>query len=198
MINLPATRPQMLLVYRKSDCTVVNVAGGLLKPQNTPEDFGYSSAEYAILEKLPLDYVREAHKYVLRQLPGRVALLLRPYYLHVSAVSGCTIELGSDAPIVSTYQARIPVGQECIFKIEKRGTTRHEVCDSSDQIKVAVPLGVPVRDPQPPVLQLMHGMGLVRLGVFEFPATLETHVYPLENAADTIDCRLFMHFHQKV
>lgn len=198
MLKMPVPAPQMLLVYRKSDCSVVNVVAGAIRPNQTAEDFGYASSEYGIFDKIPPGYVREAHRYVLRQLPGRVALLLRPYYLHVVAVSGCTVTTGTDAPVVSTYQAKIPVGQECVFRIEKRGTTRNDLCPSSDMIKVAIPLGVPVVSPQPPVLKLSGGVGEVRLGAFEFPATLETHIYPLENPEDTIDCRLFKHFYQKV
>lgn len=190
----PTATPRMFVIYKKSDLSIVNVVAGNITSPGLVEEYGYSSQEYAIYDKIPAGYVRHASNYVLKQLPGRVALLLRPSYLHLTAVSGCEIFSGADYHVVPTYQANIPVGQECVFRVEKRDTTRRQIVSGTEKIKIAIPLGVPVISPQPPVLQLKDGVGEVRIGAFDFPATLEGHIYPLENTVDIIDCRLFKHF----
>lgn len=190
----PTAPPRMFLIYKKSDLSIVNVVAGNIISNGQVEDYGYSSQEYAIYDKIPPGYVHHASNYVLKQLPGRVALLLRPYFLQLVAVSGCEIIMGADYHVVPTYQANIPVGQECVFRVEKRDTTRRQIVPGTEKIKIAIPLGVPVISPNPPVLQLVNGVGEVKIGAFEFPATLEGHIYPLENVEDIIDCRLFKHF----
>ncbi len=195
MIGSRIPVPRLALLYRKSDCKIERILSGNLTAACKPEDFGLSSKTHALHTQFPPDYMRNSDNYVLKRVGDRVALMLRPYYLHVTAVAGGTIANIGDISVRNIYQARIPVGTEFVFHVEKRDSSRHVIADGDERVKVAVPLGVNVITPSPPVLTLEAGIGEVRLGPFEFPATLETHIYPLDNIDDIVDNRVFMHFH---